>query len=158
MTFYHCLGRARELTATVLKTTLRVLSGLIAVAAIGIQLVPVHRANPPVEKTVNWDSPRTKELFGRACLDCHSNETVWPWYGKIAPASWLIARHVDEGRVSFNISARHAEGGGNAVLSVEDGRMPLSSYLLLHPEARLSAQEREELLHGLEETFTYGSE
>ena len=141
-----------------MKTTFQVLIGLIAAGAIGIQFIPVRRSNPPVEKTVNWDSPRTKELFARACLDCHSNETVWPWYGKIAPASWLIVRHVNEGRVSFNISARHAEGGGSAVQSVEDGRMPLSSYLLLHPEARLSAQEHEELLHGLEETFTYGSE
>ncbi len=131
---------------------------MFAAGFIALQFVPVDRSNPPIEKSVNWDSQRTKALFARACLDCHSHETRWPWYGKIAPFSWPISRHVNEGRVSFNISERHAEGGANAALSVENGRMPPASYTLLHPEARLNEQERAELIRGLEETFTYGSE
>ncbi|MBI2419109.1 MAG: heme-binding domain-containing protein, partial [Ignavibacteriales bacterium] len=54
----------------------------------GIQFVPVTRENPPVTVQVKWDSNRTKELFTRGCMDCHSNETKWPWYTNVAHASW----------------------------------------------------------------------
>ena len=128
-----------------------------AVGVIGIQWLPVCRINPPAEKAIEWDSVRTKELFDRACRDCHSNETVWPWYSKIAPISWVIAKHVDEGRGSFNISALHDEGGSNAAHAVVSGKMPLRSYLLLHPKARLNDVERNALIRGLDETFTYGN-
>ena len=116
----------------------------------------MSRINPPVGKSVEWDSARTKALFDRACMDCHSNETVWPWYSKVAPISWVIARHVNEGRGSFNVSAFHEEGGPNAVSSIESGKMPLASYLYLHPKARLNPEERATLIKGLDETFIPG--
>ena len=71
---------------------------IVVIVAVGgfllIQLVPFGRdhTNPPVVQEPKWDSPATRELAKRACFDCHSNETVWPWYSNIAPVSWLVAR------------------------------------------------------------------
>ncbi len=69
-----------------------------------IQLIPVDKSNPPVVSEPTWDSPQTRALAKDACFDCHSNETVWPWYAKIAPSSWLLAQDVDEGRSALNFS------------------------------------------------------
>ena len=71
-----------------------------------IQLIPFGRAhaNPPVLQEPNWDSPQTRDLASRACFDCHSNETTWPWYSNVAPVSWLVQRDVDEGREKLNFS------------------------------------------------------
>ncbi|NVB82954.1 MAG: cytochrome C, partial [Kofleriaceae bacterium] len=65
-----------------------------------MQLVPYGRArsNPPVASEPAWDSPRTRELAVRACFDCHSNETKWPWYARVAPMSWVLERDVEIGR------------------------------------------------------------
>ncbi len=76
---------------------------VLIIALVAIQLVPVDRTNPPVETEV----PATVEvrsILRRACYDCHSNETVWPWYSRIAPISWLVARDVREGREKVNLS------------------------------------------------------
>lgn len=134
---------------------LRLLAWLLA-AFVVLQLVPYGRAhsNPPVRATPNWDSAQTRELFARACADCHSNVTQWPWYSNVAPVSWLVQRHVDEGRAQFNASepgfGREAE---EAAEQVEQGEMPEPTYLPLHPEARLSAPERDMLIRGLAATF-----
>jgi len=133
---------------------------IIAVAAVVIQLVPYGRAhaNPPVTATPAWDSTQTEAYFSRACADCHSNETKWPWYSNIAPASWLVQNHVDEGRARFNASEPqgNSDGAEEAAEIVRKGEMPLPDYLLLHPEARLSATEREQFIQGL--TTTFGGE
>lgn len=83
----------------------KLLGGTVLVLA-AIQLVPYGRdhLNPPVTGEPAWDSPRTQELFSRACKDCHSNNTVWPWYSNVAPASWLAALDVSVGRKKFNVS------------------------------------------------------
>jgi Haem-binding domain len=74
------------------------LSGVALIAAlVAIQFVPVTTANPPVESDIPT-SPEVKTVLRRACYDCHSHETVWPWYSQIAPISWIIARDVHEGR------------------------------------------------------------
>jgi hypothetical protein len=130
--------------------------GLLAVG-LAIQLVPYGRAhsNPPVTAEPEWSDPRTRELFFRACGDCHSNETEWPWYSAVAPASWLVRWDVDGARSHFNVSewGREHNHGDDAAEMVRAGEMPLWRYLLLHPEARLSETEREELIAGLEATF-----
>lgn len=126
-----------------------------------IQLVPYGRnhANPPDGQLVAFDSPATEELAKKACFDCHSNRTKWPWYSNIAPMSWRIQRHVDEGREHLNFTAfdpaskKMAEGAGEAAEEVADGKMPLNDYLLAHPEARLTADEKKMLVAGLEKTF-----
>ena len=91
----------------------------------------------------------------RTCADCHSHETRWPWYAHVAPVSWLVEHDVREGREHFNVSAWDAGPGhaDEAAHELEEGEMPLWFYTPLHPEARLSDGEREELLAGLRATF-----
>lgn len=131
--------------------------GLIALLLI-IQFIPLNQTNPTVIREPAWDSPRTRAYAQRACFDCHSNETVWPWYAHVAPLSWLITNHVNEGRKEFNISEWKPGQGDEAAEHFRDGEMPLSSYRLLHPEARLSATERSEFLEGLIATFGQAQE
>ena len=133
----------------------RLLLGLLALFVL-IQLVPYGRAhsNPPVQTTPRWDSPQTEALFTRACADCHSHATVWPWYSNVAPVSWLVQRHVDEGRSRFDINVTgFGEDAGRAGQEVEEGSMPEPTYPPLHPNARLTATERQQLASGLNATF-----
>ena len=135
--------------------------GLAAVFCMGvalvIQLVPFGRdhTNPPVIKEPQWDSSQTYDLAKRACFDCHSNETVWPWYSNIAPASWLVQRDVNKGREELNFSNWGGELDDLDELpeAVQEGEMPPKEYLLLHPEAQLTAQEKQILIQGFESTF-----
>lgn len=139
----------------------KILAGLFAILLfffLALQLVPYGRnhTNPPVVAEPQWDSPQTRAYFFRACADCHSNETVWPWYSNIAPVSWLVQRDVDRGRKAFNVSewgVNKNSGAEDAAELVQSGEMPLPIYLPLHPEARLSPQEKQEFLQGLVATF-----
>lgn len=142
-----------------MKKILLYLAGLIIVLAVVIQLFPYGRdhTNPPVVQEPNWDSPRTRELAARACFDCHSNETVWPWYSNIAPISWMVYRDVIEGREHMNYSDwgnQRGEGGepGEAAEVILSGQMPPSYYILLHPDANLTDAEKQELIQGLQNT------
>lgn len=122
-----------------------------------LQLVPYgrERTNPPVVREPAWNSPRTRELFLRACVDCHSNETAWPWYSRVAPVSWLVVSDVDEGREHLNVSEWHREQrhAHEAAEMVREGKMPLWFYTPLHPRARLAPAERDELIRGLAATL-----
>lgn len=124
---------------------------------LAIQLVPYGRrhANPEVSREPGWDRPRTRELFYRACKDCHSNETEWPWYSFVAPTSWLVQRDVEEARSHFNVSewGRDENHGDEAAELVEEGEMPPWFYLPAHPGARLSDEDRKALVAGLAATF-----
>lgn len=130
----------------------------IIVFAIGIQFVPYGKTytNPPIISEPTWDSTRTKELFNNACANCHSNETKYPWYSKIAPVSWLIQMDVDEGREHFNVSAwgsQKKNKGDEAAKELRSGDMPPWFYLPTHPEAKLTNEETKELITGLVKTF-----
>ncbi len=135
------------------KQIVLILVGLFVV----LQLVPYGRAhtNPPMRQGPAWDSPRTEALARRACFDCHSNETTWPWYSHVAPMSWLVQNHVDEGREHLNFSEfdRPQRDAHEAAEEVADEEMPPWNYVLLHPEARLSDAEKKELIAGLRATF-----
>ena len=133
--------------------------GILVVGFIVIQLIPYGRDhdNPPVVNEPTWDSARTEQLAREACFDCHSNETVWPWYSNIAPASWLLYRDVIEGRENLNFSewpedispvAAGAIGDAGAELVTSD-EMPPLRYRLIHGPARLSDTEKQELAAGL---------
>jgi len=70
---------------------------------LGVQLVPVDRTNPPVESAVAAPA-EVRSILRRSCFNCHSYETEWPWYGYVAPLSWLVAHHVHEAREEMNFS------------------------------------------------------
>ena len=133
-------------------------SGLVLVLAlVVIQFVPYGRdhVNPPVVAEPTWDSPATRALAKQACFDCHSNETEWPAYSRVAPISWLIQRDVSEGRAVLNFSEwqRPQEEAKEAAEEVLEGEMPLQIYRLMHAHARLGAADRERLAQGLESTL-----
>ncbi len=125
-----------------------ILIGLVALL-IALQFVPVDRSNPP-ERGQPATPAELQTVLRRACYDCHSNETVWPWYARIAPASFLVARDVKEGRrgVNFSTWEKYDEKRRTRKLreigkEVETGSMPPAYYVLLHPEAKLSAADRD---------------
>ena len=133
--------------------TLAVLVGLV----VFVQIIPYGRAhtNPPVVAEPKWDSPRTRELAKRACFDCHSNETTWPWYGSVAPLSWVMQHHVDVGRSVINFSEWNQTWllANESASQIMRREMPPRSYLLLHEHAVLTEQERVELARGLHTTL-----
>ncbi len=135
------------------KIILGIFIGLI-VGGILIQFLPYghDHANPPVNGEPAWDSPQTRDLVARACYDCHSNQTTWPWYSNIAPISWLIQHDVEEGRSRLNFTEwnqpqRETE---DAARQVQRGAMPQWYYTLLHPTANLTADEKQALIKGLQ--------
>jgi hypothetical protein len=137
-------------------------SSVALVAMVGVlalmQLVPYGRAhaNPPIVHEPPWDSPRTRELAQRACFNCHSNETTWPWYAKLAPFSWVVQFDVEVARSVINFSEWNdryelAPYSGQSVMT---GNMPTLKYRLAHAEANLSEQETRELARGLDATLS----
>ena len=136
-----------------MKTNLVRIVLAMAVIFIAIQFVPVDMNNPPVEIEIQA-SPEVKAIRKRACYDCHSNETIWPGYSRVAPVSWLLAWDVKEGREELNFSTwnRYSQKKRGKIIKeiweeVEEGEMPPWFYLPLHPEARLSESDRS-LLRG----------
>jgi len=136
------------------KKSLFIMLILAGVVMLGlIQIIPYGKqhTNPPTILEPQWDSPQTRQLAERACFSCHSNETVWPWYSYVAPASWLVQWDVDRGRSVFNFSewdtkSYHAE---SLVGVIQSGKMPPPQYLIMHPEARLSQDEKDAFIQGL---------
>jgi cytochrome c551/c552 len=129
----------------------------VLVAAILIQLIPYGHThtNPPVTKEAPWNSPETSALFHRACFDCHSNRTVWPWYSHVAPVSWLVQNDVDGGRKHLNFTEwdrlqKHAEDIGK---EVRPGDMPPWFYLPMHAAAKLTDAEKVALIDGAKKSF-----
>lgn len=122
-----------------------------------IQFVPYGRdhSNPPVTMEPAWNTPGTRALVAGACLDCHGNETTWPWYSNIAPVSWLVQRDVDEGREELNFSEwdQPQKEFEKIAKSILKGKMPLWYYTITHLDARLSDQEKQDLIDGLEATL-----
>jgi hypothetical protein len=144
------------------------LLGIAALVLVGllIQLIPYghNHTNPPTIEEPNWNNPETRAIAKRDCFDCHSNETVWPWYSNIAPVSWLVYRDVAQGRQHINFSEwnvhpempegegegeEHQHGPEVFKKVLESHEMPPSTYLLMHPQARLTEQELQTLTDGL---------
>ena len=135
----------------------RGLFAILVLALIVIQFMPYGRnhTNPPVTGSPTWVSPEVEQLARRACFDCHSNETKWPWYANVAPVSWRVQHHVDEGREHLNFSEfdKPQRDADEAAEMVASGEMPLRDYLLAHPEARLSDAETTQLIDGFKAMF-----
>lgn len=120
----------------------------LLVLLIAAQAIRPDRSNPPSvagASLMTHATPEVAAILNRACRDCHSNETRWPWYTNVAPTSWFVANHVNHAREHFNYSQWTAIDadeqdqllGGMCSLA-ERGRMPLPSYLIVHREAKLS--------------------
>ncbi len=122
----------------VLRIVIVALAGLLVLA----QFVPVDRTNPPVEGDVAAP-PEVESALRAACYDCHSNETTWPWYGHVAPISWLLTYDVSAGREELNFSSwqnddarRRQKKQKEIVETLGEGEMPPWYYLAMHPDAR----------------------
>jgi Haem-binding domain len=128
-----------------------VLIGLVVFAL--IQLIPYGRShkNPSVVQEPAWDA-QTRAIAKKACFDCHSNETVWPWYSNIAPVSWLVQRDVDEGRSKLNFSdwGHNVRSVAEIIDEIQGGDMPPGQYKLMHPAAKLTATEKQTFIQGLQ--------
>ena len=132
-------------------------TGAAAIVAVGGSLIhpfgapTVPGAGQAILRETRID-PETLAIVQRACQNCHSEKTAWPWYGHIAPVSWLLAHDVQEARTHMNLSRwqdyltaerlRLLSAMGSAVRNRE---MPVERYLLLHPEARLTDAERQQI-------------
>lgn len=124
-----------------------------AAASVVMQFFPPERTNPASDPAASFEavvkpSPQVSAIVARACQDCHSHRTVWPWYSRVAPVSWLVADDVFEARRKMNFSAwarmspeRAQEVLGDMCREVKAGDMPLWQYRLLHPAAKLSAED-----------------
>jgi len=139
------------------KTILWIIAALVVVGLL-IQLIPLpgRGTNPPVTSEPPWDSPATRALAKRACFDCHSNETVWPWYSYVAPVSWLVYNDTMEGRSRMNFSEwnrGYQPDAGEITRVLQEGRMPPAVYLPMHPSAQLTAAEKQLLITGLTNTL-----
>ena len=126
---------------------------VVAVLLVVIQIIRPARTNPPIDPTRTIEA-RTQMpdevgmLFDMSCSDCHSYETKWPWYSKVAPVSWLIWSDVQEGRSAMNLSdwaqydpRREKEKLAFIEKMVSKGDMPLWQYRLMHREARLGPDD-----------------
>jgi mono/diheme cytochrome c family protein len=139
-----------------MKRWIRISLVTIVGALLLAQVVPYGRdhSNPPVVEEPAWDSAQTRDLAVNACFDCHSNESVWPWYSNVAPISWLVQRDVDEGRESLNFSEwNRPQEGDDAAETVREGSMPPRQYLITHPSARLTDSQLDALASGLAATL-----
>ncbi|MCB0194111.1 MAG: heme-binding domain-containing protein [Anaerolineae bacterium] len=127
---------------------------------IAIQFIPYGRnhTNPPVTGEPEWSSPEVRELAERACYDCHSNETIWPWYSHVYPISAMVQHDVEKGREVLNYSEwdnteREQATTERMIETISKNVMPLPYYLLIHPVAELSEVEQGRLINGLIESI-----
>lgn len=140
----------------------RILLGLLAVLVV-LQFFRIDRANPPVQPDEDFlylaaPAPELGLLIKHACYDCHSYETQYPWYTNVAPISWWIADHIEEGREHLNFSTwaqydpeKREHKLEEAAEEVQEGYMPLNSYTWMHADARLSEEQRARLAAWFEE-------
>ena len=145
-------------------------TGLVLGTLVGlfilIQIIPVNFTNPPVQAeqdflVVNQASDEVAQKLKQSCYDCHSNETKYPWYSKVAPVSWLLKEHIDDGRRHLNFSTwdtydlkKKDHKLEEISEALEEGWMPMDQYLWMHKEAELSAAERQELSNWMKQLRT----
>lgn len=131
---------------------------VLLVAFIIIQFFPIDKTNPPVDAGMDFlKIKKTPEPIAKiittSCYDCHSNETKYPWYSSIAPASWFLQNHIKEGRKHLNFSTfamyepkRQIKKMEECVELIEKHEMPLESYYIGHQDAKITDIQRQELI------------
>lgn len=127
--------------------------GVLAAALIIAQFFQPERTNPPADPSASFEQVakpphEVASVIGRACRDCHSNQTSWPWYSHIAPASWLVASDVKQGRAKLNFSQWNIYSPemtriklGEICQEITEGGMPPAYYRPLHPETKVTPAE-----------------
>lgn len=130
---------------------------ILAFIFIFIQFFQIDKTNPPVNEGMDFlrikDTPEPiAKIIRNSCYDCHSNESKYPFYSNIQPFAWLLKNHIDEGRQELNFSVfatyekkRQAHKLEESAEMVERKEMPLESYQIAHPEAKLTDEQRKEL-------------
>jgi len=134
-----------------------------AAGAIGVAAMVAARPDPQAQtpRVQPWQTieakmavpPAVAKILARACRNCHSNETIWPWYASLAPMRWMLERDVKRARQAMNFST-WATGAGRtpalaaatlaaACADIRSDRMPLAPYRLMHPESRLSKSDKQ---------------
>jgi len=133
-----------------MRKVLKLIVLAVAILFTSVQFVRPNQTNPPVDQLQTIEAhvrvaPGVAEIFERACKDCHSNQTDWPWYAHVSPVSWFVTDHVDHGRKNLNFSEwsryDHEQADwllGAMCMTAERGQMPLPSYTRLHHSAKLS--------------------
>ena len=131
---------------------------ILLIVFVGIQFIPTKRNQSEGVPTtdfmiVNTVPQNISSTIKTSCYDCHSNNTYYPWYNKIQPVAWFLESHIDEGKAELNFSEwenyseRRKKSKLKSIVSqIEDGKMPLSSYTLLHGDANLSSKQKEEII------------
>lgn len=141
-----------------MKKTVRKILVVLLIILVLIQFIRIDKTNPESDSTkdfivVTKPNEEVTNILKTSCYDCHSNETTYPWYTNIAPVSFWIKHHINEGREELNFSEwgnykpkRMNHKMEEAVELVENGEMPMSSYTLIHGDAELSATQKENLI------------
>ena len=136
-----------------MKKILQIAAILLVAAFIVIQFIRPDQTNPPVVAAESIQSSiaipeNVSSILARSCADCHTNTTKYPWYSQIAPASWFLANHVRDGRKELNLSVwntytdkKKSHKLEELCEQVEQGAMPLPSYLWIHRDAALKEGE-----------------
>lgn len=145
---FYAFNKVETVTKSVRVALVTLIGGLVVA-----QVVPIPPAeNPTVGQEVPADA-EVRQILQTSCYDCHSNETIWPWYSHVIPSKWFVRKHVVEGREHLNFSTwgqytpeRAAHKMEEVVEMIEEGEMPLPSYLRLHGEAELSPAQQQVLL------------
>ena len=136
-----------------LKKTLKILAVVIVAAIIVLQFFAIDKTNPAVVRAERLEAttvvpPDISLIIGRSCNDCHSNQTIYPWYANFQPMGWLLKSHIDDGRRQMNFSIwntyqpkRRSKKLEQICEQIESKEMPLPSYLWIHRDAMLSEND-----------------
>ena len=129
----------------------------LAIILIIMQFFSIDKTNPSIDQakdflTVENTPTEVAQLFKIACYDCHSNETKYPWYTSVAPISWFIKGHIDNGREVLNFStwsdynAKQKSHKMEEIIEVVDGKeMPMLTYWMIHWDAKISEEQRKQI-------------
>jgi hypothetical protein len=141
-----------------------------AIVMLIIQLFRIDRSNSSVEPAndfvvVTSAPAEIKSILKTSCYDCHSNEVIYPWYTHIAPFSWWMKHHVNEGREELNFSEwgtyssrRMDHKLKECVELIDENEMPINSYLWMHKDAKLTADQKEKLISFFNSLRTHESD
>lgn len=137
-----------------MKKGIKLTGWTILVLVIVVQFAPVERENPVTDQNLDFfvatEMPAdVQSVFKNSCYDCHSNETIWPWYSYVAPVSFVITHHVEEGRDQLNLSSwgEFDPDEKKGILKhmkkeIEKGEMPLAGYTVLHGNAKMTEERK----------------